>query len=713
MAFLSNYEYDVFISYAHVDNYSDVEDRKGWVDQFNQSLRRHLAELFGRGDSIAVWWDRRLPGNEIIQPTIVETCRRSALLICLTSPGYFESEWCRKEHETFCTASAGQDPPRHGNRSRVFNVRLRDLLTESHMAAYEKMFGQSMGYQFYDSVMRLWPTRPTEPDQRYEFRIEAVARDVHNLLRGMWSGTRPRSEIPSQYVLAVGSEPGPDDGQAEEFFARLRERYHDPQITLTKVIRDSNQARLIFEATRATFALLSKDFEEGRALSELGLNVEGLYPGGLAEILSQATERVIISGHTLNRFSHDDQVRGALVSLLRNNVRVTLMTLNPESKYARAHAPYHELESERPAGEQHREALEFLAQLFKSLDDASKARFEVLLSNYMPRFRTILVDDDRVYLYLYMYGEDVSDYPDLMLEKGGPTSAAYGGSKDSLFTKVVASTNNLKNAPEIIPYIRYGVLYKYWERSMLAQWDSWTSEVRRRHKLTHHYYNAHAREFHNRFGNTPERYVQAHLDLLGGRTVILGCGSGKEAEYLFGRGRCDEVYGIDSSPKAVELARREYPHLAGRFIVGDFYDLEFMFEGRFDSIVANAAFVHLLERGDMSGVLRSIHTKLRPGGRCFIRTLYREQDGQPVEQEYFGAKDSFSDLRWFVYYSRSYLCKLAKGTGFCVDEQATKNIVRECGFRNLHTILKKGFSHEKYEGVYWPTLVLLKAADNE
>src|SRR5205085_2138620 len=132
----------------------------------------------------------------------------------------------------------------------------------------------------------------------------------------------------------------------------------------------------------------------------------------------------------------------------------------------------------------------------------------------------------------------------------------------------------------------------------------------------------------------------------------------------------------------------------------DFYDLDYLAEGEFDSIMANAAFVHLLERADMSVMLQSIYRKLRPGGLCFIRNLYREQNGQPVEQEYFSSKERFHDLRWFVYYSRMHLAKLAKNVGFQIDDNATRKIAKERGFGNLEVILKKGFPHEKFDGVY-------------
>ena len=690
MAYLPNYQYDIFISYAHVDNRRDEEK---WVDQFSKSLKSCLAEQIGRDEVVAIWRDERLSGNEILHSSIVEACRNSAILICITSPGYMESEWCQKEYDAFCSANQGQHPPIHGNSSRVFIVRLREPSSREHKANFEKKFGQLLGYKLYDpsSGSMLWPKPPNDSDTRYRDLIEELAKDIRTLLENM-GGKTMRDEKPD--------------------------------------------------------------------LNQLEINPADLYSCSLHEILQQAKKRLIISAHTLNKFSYDPnnpddpELLFALRELLRRGVRVTLITLNHKSKYAQAHAPYHVLESETPAknpGEQslvipdklaedqllesespakdrdeqllvipdklaedqHKKSLEFLAKLFELLDSKAKERFEVLLSNYMPRFRTIVVDDERIYLYHYMYGTNVSDYPDHVLDKSGVALATQDKTKNSVFTRVLASTHNLVNAPEIIPYIRFGRIYEYWEESKLAEWDSWDPKVRKRHEIVHQYYVLHAEGFHQKFGDEPEDYVQKHLNLLGGRTIVLGCGSGKEVKYLFEQRKCSELYGIDFSHEAINLAIKEmregYPNSITRFIVADFYDLEHIIKGEFDSIVANAAFVHLLERGHMSKILRSIWRKLRPGGLCFIRNLYEEKNGTPIVEQTFRSKDRFKDPRWFVYYSRAYLAELARKEGFFIDDDATKKICIECGYGDLDAVMMKGVRHHQFgDTTKWPTILLEK-----
>jgi hypothetical protein len=71
-----------------------------------------------------------------------------------------------------------------------------------------------------------------------------------------------------------------------------------------------------------------------------------------------------------------------------------------------------------------------------NLDAPQKERLEVVFINYMPRFRTIVLDDD-VHLYLYMFGVDVASTPDIVLE---PSSRPE---EDLLRQRILYSTIDL------------------------------------------------------------------------------------------------------------------------------------------------------------------------------------------------------------------------------------------------------------------------------
>jgi hypothetical protein len=95
------YDYDIFISYAHVDDLPLPGAAQGWVTTFSTCIKMKLAQKLGRNDAYALWMDQKLPGGQPITPHILEKVRRSAMLFVVLSPGYIASDWCRRELETF------------------------------------------------------------------------------------------------------------------------------------------------------------------------------------------------------------------------------------------------------------------------------------------------------------------------------------------------------------------------------------------------------------------------------------------------------------------------------------------------------------------------------------------------------------------------------------------------------------------------------------
>lgn len=421
----------------------------------------------------------------------------------------------------------------------------------------------------------------------------------------------------------------------------------------------------------------------------------------LHELLNQAERRLIVLDHTLDKFSRSSDVVAALNAALARKVKLTFLQLNPKSRYAEAYQPYHELESS--ASNQHDDVLRFFRMMLRDLEAQHRANLEVLFTQYMPRFRTIIIDES-VALYLYMYGTDITEIPDLYL----PESTAPG--LEALRRRIIQSTEQLIEAPEIISYIRHGSCYEHWEVSKLASWWNWRQEERLRHKVIHSFYIRYAAEFHIRFGDSLEREVSAHLDRMGGRTLVLGCGSGKEVSYIANVRPDDVVLGVDFSPLAIELAKTENKALADNFKIADFYDLQYLFTEQFDSVVANAAFVHLFLRDDIDELLQKIWEKMVPGGLFFFRGLYKEENGEPIDEEMHRSKVRWDEDRWFVYYSRTEMMIRCAQIGFQVLDDVTRDIAREYGYGEhaLARICEKGFPHIKFSGVYWPTLLLRK-----
>ena len=162
MAYIKGYEYDIFISYCHIDNEESNARNTGWVERFYNELTVLLRRSIGTRD-ISIWWDsRRLDGSIVFDDAIAEALKRSAILICLNSPSFLHSAYCRKELEAFYL-HAGQDD--YGltlkNHFRILNL----LLFNIPYAQWPKELNGTTGFGFHDAK---------EDEQGYTLAVKSV-----------------------------------------------------------------------------------------------------------------------------------------------------------------------------------------------------------------------------------------------------------------------------------------------------------------------------------------------------------------------------------------------------------------------------------------------------------------------------------------------------------------------------------------------------------
>jgi hypothetical protein len=135
MAFISDYEHDVFVSYAHLDNQGET----AWVSTLVRHLDTDLRQRLGTKD-LRIWIDETLDGNRPLTPEIMRAIQRSATLLVVMSSGYLASEWCAKERNAFlgfvhdCVAAG-----------RIFIVHCR----ETDRTAIPPEFGDLIGFKFW------------------------------------------------------------------------------------------------------------------------------------------------------------------------------------------------------------------------------------------------------------------------------------------------------------------------------------------------------------------------------------------------------------------------------------------------------------------------------------------------------------------------------------------------------------------------------------
>lgn len=223
-----------------------------------------------------------------------------------------------------------------------------------------------------------------------------------------------------------------------------------------------------------------------------------------------------------------------------------------------------------------------------------------------------------------------------------------------------------------------------WEGGHLAGFEEWPTERRMRFQILHDFYGDRS-QFEIEIGRHLEVEVKDFLDRLSGRILVIGCGTGREVHYL--ADRHNNVYGFDFSWEAILWAQESYPDLKDHFFVEDWYNLDTIMTGEFDSIVANAALVHLLDRDDLAPILGKIRERMKQDGLCFIRMLSKGES----KEEYDQLRNN--RLRWFVYYSSAELRKIAQEVGFTVERL-------------------ESYPHAQFRGVTWISLLLRKPSSN-
>jgi hypothetical protein len=149
MAYIPGYTYDIFISYAHLDNLKLPGQQYGWIELFYQSLNLKLAQRVGKMDAVKIWWDsKKLDGSKLFDNSIEEGIRDSALFISLISPGYLQSDYCIKEMDLFYSKSNAEKTGFSvGDNARMIKV----LLNNIPYAQLPPEFGKATGFPFFKS----------------------------------------------------------------------------------------------------------------------------------------------------------------------------------------------------------------------------------------------------------------------------------------------------------------------------------------------------------------------------------------------------------------------------------------------------------------------------------------------------------------------------------------------------------------------------------
>ncbi len=134
--------------------------------------------------------------------------------------------------------------------------------------------------------------------------------------------------------------------------------------------------------------------------------------------------------------------------------------------------------------------------------------------------------------------------------------------------------------------------------------------------------------FWNRGAPSPpmKQYLERHPAR--GRALVPGCGHGHEVALAVEHGL--DATGLDIAPTGVAEARRLYPNLAGRFVVGDLFNPPTELRGAFDVVLEHTC-MSALPPTLRADYRRGIDLTLRRGG-LLIGVWFIEPDLDPGEE---------------------------------------------------------------------------------
>lgn len=192
MPFLREFEDDIFISYAHIDNQPLAEGQKGWITSFHQALEIRLAQLLGAEPEF--WRDEsKLRGNDYFDETIILRLPKVAVLITVLTPRYVKSDWCLKEVDEFYRLAEQTGGIRIADKSRIFKIVKTPVPAEQHPPAMKQL----LGYEFFQTDPATGKPREfifnsgPNVDINYWAKLDDLAYDVFQLLEALKGQAAP------------------------------------------------------------------------------------------------------------------------------------------------------------------------------------------------------------------------------------------------------------------------------------------------------------------------------------------------------------------------------------------------------------------------------------------------------------------------------------------------------------------------------------------
>jgi hypothetical protein len=194
LTYASGFDYDLFFSYASVDDEPRISDRDDtrWVTYFRKCLVMAVDRKVGAGDSVRVFWngEKVASSNAPLTPELKNALERTAIFVAIVSGSYFHPEsWCNLERRHFL-ASLGSTARERAAQRRIWIIQIDEMPIAQLQEAF---FPDVKAHVFYekdwdDRVGLPIPGSDAKADQRFLVHIEDVAEAIVARLREMRPG---------------------------------------------------------------------------------------------------------------------------------------------------------------------------------------------------------------------------------------------------------------------------------------------------------------------------------------------------------------------------------------------------------------------------------------------------------------------------------------------------------------------------------------------
>jgi TIR domain len=181
---MNSMRYEVFISYSHRDN-RVIQSQPAWVDELHRSLESRVGMILG--EDVAIWRDEKdMDHGDYFDDVIFDRIKVIPFMICILSPSYANSKYCKAELEAFYRQAQENGGLKIQDKPRIIKVVKMFVSREAHPPALQGI----VGYEFYQKAEN--PLRDelewrefNTGEAAYMNQFEDLARYVAGCLRAL------------------------------------------------------------------------------------------------------------------------------------------------------------------------------------------------------------------------------------------------------------------------------------------------------------------------------------------------------------------------------------------------------------------------------------------------------------------------------------------------------------------------------------------------